>query len=337
MLPLGFQRLVVWRPGADASIHKPTFIQASPMEFHQLRYFVAAATDLNISKAAVRLFISQPSMSRQIALLEDELGVRLFDRVRKRIHLTEAGVFFLKRANQILCDAETASQQVREQFGGQRPTLRLGFMSTFIDDLVVPVIREYQQRHAQAKVSLFELSPTAQVVRLLNQELDACILADIGPEVSRNYEVIELMRFGFAAVLPAGHLFAARKSVKLAELKDEPWISLADSAFPGRREFFVQTCAKAGFVPRIEQEVDSIPFLLASVGMGSGVAILPAHAAKVPHSGCRFVPLSAPRIAPPLLLVLPRPPRSRGLDTLVSLIVEQSRRMQAESVPVRKR
>ncbi|MCU0750560.1 MAG: LysR family transcriptional regulator, partial [Akkermansiaceae bacterium] len=80
---------------------------------------MAAAEEMSMSRAAERVHVSQPALSRQIALLEEEIGVLLFDRIRKRIHLTEAGGFFLTKARQLLCDAESGIQQVREQFGGE--------------------------------------------------------------------------------------------------------------------------------------------------------------------------------------------------------------------------
>ena len=122
------------------------------MEFHQLRYFIAAAEDLSISRAAVRLHVSQPALSRQVALLEEEMGVALFDRIRQRIHLTDAGRFFLARARQLVCDAETAVQQTRENFSAARRTLRLGFLPLFLDDIVAPAMREFRQRHPLTQV-----------------------------------------------------------------------------------------------------------------------------------------------------------------------------------------
>jgi DNA-binding transcriptional LysR family regulator len=103
---------------------------SSAVEFHQLRYFIAAAEDLSISAAAKRLHVTQPALSRQIAVVEAELGVPLFDRIRKRIHLTDAGRFFLPKARQIVCDAETSIQQLRGQFGKARRTLLLGFLTS---------------------------------------------------------------------------------------------------------------------------------------------------------------------------------------------------------------
>ena len=87
------------------------------MEFHQIRYFVAVAEELSVSRAAERLHVTQPALSRQIGVLEGTLGVALFERVRKRMYLSEAGRWFLPRARQLLCDAETAVQQVGERWG----------------------------------------------------------------------------------------------------------------------------------------------------------------------------------------------------------------------------
>jgi len=292
------------------------------VEFHQLRYFIAAAEDLSISAAAKRLHVTQPALSRQIAVLESELGVSLFDRIRKRIHLTEAGRFFLPKARQIVCDAETGAQQLREQFGKARRTLRLGFLPPFLDDLVAPAVREFRQRHPRAQVSLFELPPRAQLDRLRNHELDAAILGNICDSDRSLFTIRTLSRHKMAAVLPADHVLAGKKSIKLSSLKGERWISLSDAFFPGRHEFLRSLCAQAGFEPAIVSEVDSLSLMIGAVTAGEGVALMPEHCRKLPHSGCIFVPLAAPVPTTELLLVLPRQELSRELITLTSLIAE---------------
>lgn len=297
------------------------------MEFHQLRYFIAAAEDLNISAAAKRLHVTQPALSRQIAVLEAELGVALFDRIRKRIHLTDAGRFFLPKARQIVCDAETGAQQLREQFGNARRTLRLGFLTPFLDDLVAPAVREFRQRHPKAQVSLFELPPRAQLDRLRNHELDAAILGNISDAERAFFSIRTLSRHKMAAVLPEDHVLAGRKSIKLSALKTEPWVSLSDAFFPGRREFLRSICQEAGFEPQIVNEVDSLSMMLGAVTAGEGVAVMPAHAGKLPHGGCVFVPLAAPVPLSELLLVLPKQEPSRELTTLTSLIAENAARI----------
>lgn len=294
------------------------------MEFHQLRYFVAAAEELSMSRAAERVHVSQPALSRQIALLEDEIGVLLFDRVKKRIRLTEAGGFFLAKARQILCDAEAGVQQVREQFGGVRPTLRLGFIGPFLDDLVAPAVREFQQRHIRSKVSLFDLPPRAQIDRLRNHELDLAILGNIDDHERERFTVTRLSRHRMAAVLPEPHPLAARKSLKLAALGNEDWVSLSNAFFPGRREFLIDCCARAGFTPRIVAEAESLPLMLAAIATGAGVGIIPAHARKLPHAGCTIVPLASPVITTQLLLVLPKRTISPEIAGLVALITERA-------------
>ena len=303
---------------------KPPMMPPFRMEFHQLRYFVAAAEEMSMSRAAERVHVSQPALSRQIALLEGEIGVMLFDRVRKRIQLTEAGGFFLAKARQLLCDAESGVQQVREQFGGVRPTLRLGFIGPFLDDLVAPAVREFQQRHPNSKVSLFDLAPRAQIDRLRQHELDAAILGNLDDQERDLFTVKRLSRHRMAAVLPEDHPLASRKSIKLAALKNDDWVSLSNTFFPGRREFLTESCRQAGFEPRIVAEPDSLPLMLAAVATGAGVGIIPGHARKIPHAGCVFLHLASPVIMTQLLLVLPKEKPTPELASLIALISERA-------------
>lgn len=297
------------------------------MEFHQLRYFIAAAEELSISRAAERLHVTQPALSRQIGVLEQDVGVNLFDRVKQRIHLTEAGRFFLHKARQIVCDAETLQQQTREQFGRAKRTLRLGFLTPFLDDLVAPAVREFRQRHAKASVSLFELSPRAQLDRLRNGELDAAVLGNMEAHDRDVFTVRRVSRHPMAAVLPKEHRLAASKKLKLNVLRREPWVSLSDDCFPGRRDFLRGICQSAGFEPNIVSEADSLTLMLAAIGSGDGVGLMPAHCEKLPHSGCVFVKLAAPVPVSELLLVSLKQPPPVELVTLLQLIAEGAARM----------
>lgn len=296
------------------------------MEFRQLRYFTAAAENLSISRAAQRLHVTQPALSRQIAALEAELGVALFDRVKKRIVLTDAGRFFLPRVRQIICDAETSAQQLREQFGDAPRTLRLGLLSIFLDDLVAPAMREFRQRHPKVRVSLFDLPPRAQLDRLRAHELDAAILGNIEEADRELFAVRRLSRHQMAAVLPEEHPLAMKQSIKLAALARESWISLSDAVFPGRREFLRGICGAAGFEPKIVCEVDSLSLMLAAVASGDGVALMPGHAQKLPHTGCIFVKLAAPAPTTELLLVQPKGNPGVEMATLMELIAERALR-----------
>jgi DNA-binding transcriptional LysR family regulator len=295
------------------------------MEYHQLHYFLHAAETLNFTRAAELANVTQPALSRQIAALEAELGVALFDRIRKRVHLTDAGRFFLPKARQILCDTETAAQQTREQFGGAARTLRLGFLSIFLDDLIAPALREFRQRHPKARISLFELTPRAQLDRLRNHELDMAILGNVEQEDKAEFKHRLLARHPMAAVLPEDHPLTKRKSVHLSELSSAQWISLADTFFPGRRDFMQRICQAVGFSPSIALEVDSLSMVLGAVSSGEGIALLPLHAQKLPHTGCVFVSLKSPTPHTELLLLTPKQHNTAEAQTLTELISDRAK------------
>jgi len=298
------------------------------MELHHLRYFVATAERSSITDAARALHVSQPAVSRAVRQLEDEIGVELLERAKQRVKVTAAGVAFLVRARQILCDMETAKQQVREAYGGERRTLRLGFVTTFLDDLVAPVMREFQQRHGGARVSLFDLTPRAQLNRLRDRELDLALLANLEGEEKEEFDVRELSRHRLALVLPSGHRLAGRKKLRLEELAGEAWVSLADSAFPGRRRFLHGLCERASFEPRIVAELESLPLMLAEVATGGGVGLLPEHAKRLPHGGCEFVLLGSPRAVVTLCLVMRRGEEGGAeQESLVALLAERAKEL----------
>lgn len=276
------------------------------MEFHQLRYFVAAAECLNISRAAEQAHVSQPALSRQIRLLEEELGTELFNRVRKRIVLSEAGRIFLPHARRILAGAAEAAALLRGKFatGG---VLRFGAITPFLDDLVAPALQLFTRIHPGIQVQVVDASPSQLLARLRRGDLDLAILGNLEKSDLKKFDSSVVFESRHAAVLPRNHPMAAKRSLRLADLATDPWASLSETHFPGRRKFLHSVCTKAGFKPGIICEVDSIPMLLAEVSVRQAVAILPAHCAKFSHAGCVFVPVASPVIKSSLLLV--RSPR----------------------------
>ncbi len=297
------------------------------MEIHQLRYFVAAAEAQSVTAAAQRVHLSQPALSRQIRALEDEIGVPLFRRHRQRIHLTDAGRFFLDRARQILCDLETSVQQTREHFGGKTRTIRLGFLNIFLDDLVAPAVRLLKKSHPAAGLSLFELSPHAQLERLRQGELDLAVLGNLEEADRVDFQIVSLASSAMAAVLPEDHRLAGRKQIDLRELAGEGFVSLSDSAYPGRRRFLAGICRLRDFEPRIAEESDSLPLLLVAVAGGAGVALLPEHSRKLPHTGCVFVRLKTPVVHAEIMAVFRHGTNQGALGALIGHLAEVARKI----------
>lgn len=297
------------------------------MQVHQLRYFVAAAESGGISRAAEKLRLSQPALSRQVALLEDELGVELFKRERQRVRLTEAGAFFLPRARKILDDLESAARLVGERFGGERRTLRLGFIGAVLDDVVAPAMRDFAAEHPRTVVRLHDLSPQEQMDRLRAGELDAGIFGNFEERDRRRFRTRVLLLNRMAAVLPSAHPLAKKKSLGLGLLAKEKWASLSDDTYPGRRAFLEQCCRAAGFRPAVVQDHESIPLMFAAIANGEGVGIAPIHAAKIPHAGCAFVPIVGPEITTQLLLFLPKKVDNAPLEGLAACLLRHAERI----------
>lgn len=300
------------------------------MEVHQLRYFIATAEELSVTAAAKRLHISQPAMSRQIQLLEEELGIALFERAKKRMVLTEAGKFFLERARQIVCDIETSAQQLQEQFGEARRTIRLGLLTIFLDDIVGPAVRDMKKQFPNVGVSLFELSPRAQLDRLRDDDLDLALLGNLSEDDLARFETKSIMKNRMSVVLPDDHRMAGRKQISLKELAGDSFISLSDSAFPGRRQFFRGVCLSQGFDPNIVEECDSLSLLLAAVSTGSGVALLPDHSRKLPHFGCIFVKLKTPVVYAEVLGVYKKDQNRGAVASLMEAMTEAAEKIKHE-------
>ena len=304
--------------------------QVCGMELQQIRYFVAVAETGNVTVAAARLHLSQPALSRQVRALEDELGVPLFDRVRQRIRLTEAGRFFLDRARQLICDAETAALQVRELYAQAGRTIRLGTLTVFLDDLVIPAVRDFRKKVARSEVALFDLSPRAQVDRLHRHELDLALLGNLSPADRARFTVHVLMRSPLAAVLPEGHRLAHRKRIHLRDLARESFVSLSDAVFPGRRDFFRNLCLGQGFNPIIAAECDSLPLLIGAVASEVGVGLLPEHSRKLPHRGCVFVSLRSPRAYAEVMAVTAPGDTGTSLTSLIEALGRAAQAAMAE-------
>ena len=131
----------------------------------------------------------------------------------------------------------------------------------------------------------------------------------------------------FAIALPEAHALAGQKSIELAALRSEDWVSLDDVFFPGRREFLLATCAQAGFEPSISAEVDSVAMMLAAVASSDAVALVPRHSEKLPHAGCVFVRLAPPVPIVELVLVTRRREPMPELDALHELLRQRAREL----------
>jgi DNA-binding transcriptional LysR family regulator len=259
------------------------------MELRHLRYFEAVAEHLNFGRAAEALATAQPSLSRQILQLEDELGVTLFDRTNRRVELTDAGRMFLIDAKRTLQAADAATRHARENAEGTRGELRIGFVGGGMLVQLPAVLREYRRRYPHVDIVPYRMQYLEHYAALRAGTIDlAWTVAMADPEIEAQVVRTDTL----FAVIPAGHPLAARTRIDLAEFAGEEIVTIAHSVAPRLHEATMELCLAHGFRPTRVHEVPEEVSVLGFVAAGFGVAIAPSPWAQVNIPGLLFRPLT---------------------------------------------
>ncbi len=263
------------------------------MELRHLRYFVAAAEELNFRRAAERLHVAQPALSVQIRQLEEEIGATLLDRSRHHVALTAAGRVFLDRGRRILRAAEEAVHAAGRAARGETGRLAIGFIAQLSYEWLPKVLRTFRRRFPDVEISLTELTPTSQIEELEARRIDLGIIGLGLPYPHDDLEVAVMSEDGLVMALPLDHPLAKRRTLALGELAKERFIFTARQDAPAFSPWLLGLCREAGFEPKIALETDRSPSALNYVAAGFGVAIFPAQIGRLTLPGVRFVPLDA--------------------------------------------
>ncbi|WP_288582673.1 LysR family transcriptional regulator [uncultured Methylobacterium sp.] len=261
------------------------------MELRHLRYFVAVAESLSFTAAAERLGVSQPPLSQQIRDLEAELGTPLLWRTSRSVALTPAGTAFLARARGILGEVAEACAEVRAVGAGRTGTLDIGLTGSILAGPLGRLIRLFGERYPGVLVRLHEMPPGEQPAALHAQRIDLGFLRR--PPEDPSLTVVRAWPEAVGVALPAGHRLAARAAIALADLRDEPFVSLRlrDSRFATD---LWEACRAAGFEPRLVQQVVESASLVNLVAAGLGVALVPESAGAVTRPDVAYRPLAGP-------------------------------------------
>ena len=267
------------------------------MELRHLRYFVAVADDLSFTRAAAALHLAQPSLTRQIHNLEEELGVRLFDRSRNQVALTDEGRAFLIDARRLLSLSVESVKSVQQLSRGESGQLNLGYLFRFNFDLLPNALMQFGHTRPDVAVNLFDMPPGAQIRALENRKID---LGFIGLRpVSRREKSDPLVwscitHHEVVAVLPVDHPLAKKRVIDIADLGDVYFVTMSEEKHPGSREWLIAICERGGFTPRVLQDVETEAGLLTFVAEGLGVTLARKQMKNLPHHGVVFRELSAP-------------------------------------------
>ncbi|MEO0734062.1 MAG: LysR family transcriptional regulator, partial [Bacteroidota bacterium] len=243
------------------------------MELRHLKYFLAVAEELHFRRAAERLYVAQPGLSRQIKQLEVELGVDLFERNNRRVALTPAGQHLQKRVTALLRDLDLAVTETRQTAEGTRGQIRVGYIGSAMQRTLPELILAVNEQYPDIRFSLREMENPAQLRALLNRELDlGFVRMERVPPPLRTRPVYADT---FSLVLPAEHPVSADNFASLAQLKEEPFILFERTYSESYYELVMQLFDGAGFTPRVSHTSVNASSIYRLVANGLGLAIVP--------------------------------------------------------------
>ena len=260
------------------------------MEFHQLRYFVAVAEERHFTKAARGLHVAQPSVSRAIRVLEEELGTSLFHRMKGNVALTPAGETLLPWARRVLADVDGATGEVRELADLRRGRLAVGATPSLTITLLPPALAKFHSAYPGIDLVLQEAGSRDLVRELEQGALDVALV--ILPVSHETLETSPLLREELVVAVAPDHALASRRTIPIADLKGVPLVMFRDGY--DLRAATVAACRRAGFEPLFALEGGEMDGVLRLAAAGLGVAVVPSLV--IDPAG----PLKAVRLAEPL-------------------------------------
>lgn len=264
------------------------------MELRHLRYFVAVAEDMHFGRAAKRLHIVQPALSKQIAALERELGVTLISRTKHRIAFTPAGEAFFEEALDILRRVDHATRTAKMTESGAVGSLDIGFNGPAMLTVLPPLLRAHRERYPGVRFVLHELPSAPLVRRIKDGALDAGFVHPLPPDETLQF--VTVLREPFIVGLPESHPLAGETAIDLADCSDDTFVLVSRSGSPGFFNQCLALCQGYGFSPAVIEEGNSPAARYGMVSAGIGVTVVSESAIHAPFPGVVFRPLINPSV-----------------------------------------
>jgi DNA-binding transcriptional LysR family regulator len=261
------------------------------MELRHFRYFVAVAEEENVSRAALKLHVSQPGLSRQIRDLEDEIGFQLFERSAKSLRLTEAGKIFLNEASAVLLHAEDAVKKARAVSGGTTGEINVGYAPSLTVQILPSALRKFQEQFPNLRVALHDLSTEEMLSQLGEKKLQVALTVKPPAKLLRGLNFAELAHYEMCVAVAPKHPLAKLKSISLEQIAAEPLIAYSRKDYPEYHTMLEKLFAPVRRQPRIVGEHDSVTSLIAAVESGCGFALVPSCVACMVGARLKLLPL----------------------------------------------
>jgi DNA-binding transcriptional LysR family regulator len=293
------------------------------VELRLLRYAIAVAEELHFGRAAKRLNLSAPALSKQIKDLERDLDYALFERRTREVLLTPAGIVFVAEARHALVRVEQAVECGYAASRGDTGVLSIGYSPWFRPSLLVALRAAFAERVPKTRLALHSAYSTTQIDLLLKGTLHAGII-----ELPANGEGLEthcVWHDELVLAVPEDHPLAARSEIDRQDLVNEPIICIAKALHPALHQYFLESCLHLGYVPRIAHEINTVSELFDLVEAGAGVGFVKRSISERAHEpGVVFRELSGPKLFIDTGIAYRADNRSEALQVLIQLLREHS-------------
>ena len=266
------------------------------VDLRQMRQFVAVAEELNFRRAAERLRMSQPPLSQTIKTLEAELKTPLFNRTSRKVELTAPGRILLDEGRKLLSQMDRTLDAVQGAAQGMVGRISIGIVPSIVYGVLPAMLRDFRKRHPAVDLHLEELATVDQTDALLQRRIDVALFRPptfFSPGLCRE----SLMSEPLIAALPSDHPLLARKTLRLADLREERFLLIPPRWGTGYHTRVLDACQDAGFVPRIAHEPKYLHTIVGMVAAGMGVALVPSTLTNLTPQGCVYRRLADRRAA----------------------------------------
>lgn len=263
----------------------------------ELECFTAVAEELSFTRAAQKLNLAQPPLSRHVRVLEEKLGAALFQRGPRRVALTPAGAVFYEETRTVLPQLRRAGEATRRFAAGETETLRLGFVSAVLSPELVETLQRFRMKYPHVQLVVQDGSPAELLAGLRRGTLDGGFVGLRPLERTEGIQFLPWRREPLAAFVPFGHHLAKRREVALGELAGEALVAVSTEGAPAFAAYLREVCGAAGFRPRIVVEAARAQAVAVMVAAGTGIALLPESLSRVVGAAAAVVPIKkAPTI-----------------------------------------
>jgi DNA-binding transcriptional LysR family regulator len=296
------------------------------MELRHLRYFVAVGEALSFTKGAEKLHLAQPSLTRQIKDLEEEIQVTLLDRTKQQTTLTPEGCSFLADAKRVLDLSEEIVKTVQRRNRDDSVPLNIGYVANLFYDLLPVTLASFQRSFPRVSINLFDMTCGDQFRALEDNKIDLGFVGSHETIEERGLLFRPIASYETCVALAKNNPLGKKSTIKLKDLEPMFFIGMSEESHPGYRSWLTQTCQRVGFSPGVLQDADIERTLIQAVAAGLGVALLPDQAKKLPHENVLFRSLT-PTVVTESCIAWKEDNSSPALKAYIDIVSDRDTRM----------